>query len=128
MSKLNTHVWPFIYNMDDVFAGRREQDVNQRYVTLQGQRMVMDDMLLVLVVHKEFGGITSAVHVLWCRNIDNTVFCPYNVLHQSLVHVLSLATHAYGAEIGESTVMLPPYPRHPIVENGALQVEGLLDV
>ena len=128
MSKLKTHVGSFVYATDVVFAGRRVRDIQRSYCTMQQQRLVDYGLESVQVLHAEFGGITSAIHLLSYRMLTPDVFRPYNVLQRSLAHVLDAATSISGVEIGEPPLLTPPFPRIPIVENDVLRLEGLLDV
>ena len=95
---------------------------------MQQHRHLHYGLASVQVSHEEFGGITSAFHLLSYRNVNPAVFCTYNVLHRALVHVLNPANNSYGVEISRPTVLIPPHPRRPVVENLGLRIEGLLDI
>ena len=94
MSKLNTHVGSFIYATVIVFSGRRARDIGREYVIMQQHRLLHYRLDSVQVSHEEFGGITSAVHLLSYRHVNPAVFGTYNVLHRTLVHVLNPAAKA----------------------------------
>ena len=128
MSKLNTHVGSFIYATDIVFSGRQARDIGREYVIMQQHRLLHYGLDSVQVSHEEFGGITSAVHLLSYRHVNPAVFGTYNVLHRTLVHVLNPGTKAYGVKISGPAELIPPHPRRPIVENSVLRMEGLLDI
>jgi len=128
LRKLSTHVGPFIFATDVVFTGRRSRDLRRWYATLQNNRQLEHGLSSTQVSHEEFGGVTYAVHLMSHCNIAHSVFRPYLVLHRTLEHVLNSATCTYGVEVSAPMVLHPPHPRRPMVEDGVLRVEGLLDV
>ena len=83
MPKLRHHAGPFIFANDMVFTGRRQYDLDRLY-----RSWITHDITLglesVVVRHAEFGGVTSAFHVVSFRSVTRSVFTPTAPLPRTL--------------------------------------------
>ena len=126
VSKLGKHVGPFLYVIDMNFASMRSR-------TMSGVLSKFPPALQELglesteVAHAEFGGVTTARHIIAHRNVAGEVFVPLQPLHRTLSHVVK-------PTVTGLTIDAPPplvaevRRRVPIVEDGMLRGEGLLEV
>jgi hypothetical protein len=63
-----------------------------------------------MVVHAEFGGVTSERHFLLYRGVDAAIFRPRTSLRQKLSHILQLAAPMVAQEIDAPEVVDNPFP------------------
>ena len=52
-----------------------------------------------ILVHADYGGITSARHLIAYRNVDPFFFVPRTSLPCTLVHIIDPAVHTRGVEV-----------------------------
>ena len=127
VDKLGNHVGPYIYAVDikfRVIQPRYLKDalLNQYPTTLRALNLETTE-----VVHAEFGGVTSARHVIGYRTVDRGVFEPSMHLARTLSHVIK--TTLSGVEIDPPPALQSDQMRRvPIRVEGVLRGEGLLDV
>ncbi len=124
--KLKHHQGPFVYATDIVFKDRRLCDVARLYAKWTSLRKEQG-LTSSIMTHAEFGGVTSAFHLLSYQGMDAAVFSPRGALPQVLRHILDPAAPNAAEEAARPT-LLETIPWAPIVSEGALQSEGLLDV
>jgi hypothetical protein len=126
LSKLRYHQGMFIYATDFVFKGRRPRDVLrslQKWASLQEQQ----GLLSSIVVHADFGGITSAIHLMSYKRVDPSVFVAPPSLPRVLAHIIDAAAPDAAKETPRPTP-LDSIPRAPIESDGVLRSEGLFYV
>jgi hypothetical protein len=126
LPKLKHHQGLFVYATDIVFKDRRSRDVACLYAKWTSLRKEQG-LTSIIVTHAEFGGVTSAFHLLSYRGVDAAVFSPRGALPRVLRHILDPAAPNAAEEAAQPT-LLETIPWAPIVSEGALQSEGLLDV
>jgi hypothetical protein len=126
VSKLGKHVGPYLYVIDMNFESMRPRNMD---FVLSKSPPALQELGLesTEVAHADFGGVTTARHIIAHRNVAGSVFVPLQVLHRTLSHVVK--TTVSGLAIDAP----PPLDddvgrRAPIVEDGMLRGEGLLEV
>jgi hypothetical protein len=127
MTKLRSHDGPFIYATDTVFKGHCSWGLNcllNSWSTLCLQQGLVSST----VRHTNFGGVTSAVHLMSYRGVDQSAFRPQQALPLVLAHILNAATLDASRDIVPPGPLNEPTPRSPIVVDGMLRQEGLFDV
>ena len=127
MPKLRHHAGPFIFANDMVFTGRRQYDVDRLYRSWATHDTTLG-LESIVVRHAEFGGVTSAWHVVSFRGVDRSIFTPTAPLPRTLRHVLCDTTPTAFQEIPAPTSLREPHPRSPIYVDGLMRREGLYDV
>ena len=127
LTKLRYHEGPFIYSTDIVFKGRRPRDVKRLY---QAWTSLHDGQGLCsrLVSHADFGGVTSAIHLVSYKGIDDSVFDAPPVLPRRLEHVINSASPDSARAIPTPDPLTVSGARCPVVENDLLHCDGLYDV
>ncbi len=98
LSKLRNHDGSFIYATDTVFKDRRRRDVMhllQKWSTLRKQQNLQSS----IVMHANFGGVTSGFHLLSFCHMDPLVFVAPPALPQVLAHILNAASPDAASEI-----------------------------
>ena len=127
MPKLRHHAGPFIFANDMIFTGRRQYDLDRLYRswTTHDVTLGLDS---VVVRHAEFGGVTSAFHVVSFRGVNRSVFTPTAPLPRTLRHVLCDTSSSPLQEIAIPSPLYDPQPRSPIYVDGLMRREGLFDV
>jgi len=127
MPKLKHHVGPFIYANEVVFTNQRPRDLMGLYKT-----WAVHDVLLglhsVITTHAEFGGVTSARHMISFRGVAQDIFTPKAPLPRTLRHVLSDTAAVAVQEISAPTPLQDPLPRAPIYVDGMMRREGLFNL
>ena len=78
-----------------------------------------------VVRHSDFGGVTSGIHLLRSRGVDDAVFRPPPALPRILAHIVYAATPDLSRETELPCPIDAPIPRIPIVRDGMLLLEGL---
>ncbi len=126
LPKLKHHQGPFVYATDIVFMNRRPGDVARLYAKWTSLRKEQG-LMSSIVTHAKFGGVTSAFHLLSYYGVDATFFRPPPSLPRVLIHIINPAT-PNAAEEAPLPTPLSIIPRSPIVSEGSLRSEGLLDV
>ena len=81
-----------------------------------------------LVRHAEFGGATSATHQIVFRGVSKQAFQPVARVPQVLKHLLGSAAPGRFPSIDAPVDLVGSVPRAPIMVDGLLRQEGLLDV
>ena len=81
-----------------------------------------------VVNHSDFGGATNASHVVIFRGLAAMGFHPPPCMPRVLKHLLNSATPGRFVEIEEPASLQGSAARAPLVINGLLRREGLLDV
>ena len=81
-----------------------------------------------LVRHAEFGGATSATHQIVFRGFSEQAFHPLAGVPRVLKHLLGSATPGRFPLIDTPVDLQGNVPHAPIMMNGLLRQEGLLDV
>ena len=125
LSKLRNHHGIFVYATDYVFKERRAQDVARQFNKWAALREQVG-LESHILAHEEFGGISSAFHLVSFKGVDPRIFSPHHALPRVLAHVLNAATTEAGKEIarphslgrsfahGRSLRYLPPSPTHRV--------------
>ncbi len=75
-----------------------------------------------------FWGVTSRFHLVSSWGVDVTAFHPPPVLPRILVHILNAPTPDPSSKIEPPSPIDEPIPRYPIVRDGRLCQEGLLNI
>jgi len=81
-----------------------------------------------VLVHNEYGGVTNASHLVFFRGFASEAFAPPQCVPQVLKHLISPAAPGRYTPIDPPPRLRGHIPRTPIVVDGLLQQEGLLDV
>jgi hypothetical protein len=113
MSKISGHVGPFIHALEIVFAGHRMHLTEGLYEKWGREFWSKQGLLLAVVVHAEFGGVTSARHLLLYRGVDAAVFQPGTSLQRKLSHIIQPAAPTVAQEIHAPEVVDNLFPPHP---------------
>ena len=126
LSKLRYHHGTFIYATNFVFKGRQPRDVSRSF---KKWSVLCEQLSLrsCIITHADFGGISSAFHLMSYKGADPTVFSALHSLPQVLAHILDAAA----PDLAKETPRLAPLEsiRHaPIISEGVLCSEGLFDV
>ena len=132
MSKLNNHFGAYLYAVDMDFSGLRPRQLASvlGYAKSGGRRYLEDlGLSTSVLMHEEYGGITSAQHLVGYRNVEPRVLMPRSPLHRTLAHIIDPAAHTRAVEACKPTPLdKSAGPRQPIQEGSHLICEGLLDV
>jgi hypothetical protein len=81
-----------------------------------------------VLAHTEFGGVTSAIHLISYWGVEDSVFDAPPALPRVLAHILNSTSPDAAQEI-DSPPALPTETRHsPVLTDGLLRQEGLYDV
>jgi hypothetical protein len=120
MTKLRSHDGPFIYATDTVFKGHCSRDLNH-LLNLWSTLYLQQGLVSSTVRHSNFGGVTSAVHLMSYRGVDQSAFQPQQALPQVLTHILNAATLDASRKIVPPGPLNKPIPRSPIVVDGMLR-------
>ena len=94
-----------------------------KWASLQEQQ----GLLFSIVAHADFGGITSAIHLMSYKRVDPSVFVAPPSLPRVLAHIIDAAAPDAAKETPPPTP-LDSIPCAPIVSDGVLHSEGLFDV
>ncbi len=76
MSNMSRHVGPFIHAMEIVFTDHQMRLTEGLYEKWGREFWFKQGLLSATVVHAEFGGVTSARHLLLYRGVNAAVFPP----------------------------------------------------
>ncbi len=126
-SKLKHHEGPFIYSTNIVFVGRQRCDIIHLLGAWANVRK-RQGLELSLVAHADFGGLTSAVHLLSSKKVDASVFKAPPALPRVLAHIIDTACPDSGQEISQPNPLVGHIDLRPISEEGVLRQEGMLNV
>lgn len=117
-----------IFGVDFQFQHHSRRDMQRLYSNWTHHRQV-EGYSVSSVTHLEFGGITSACHLVIHRGIEEAVFHPPTATPRTLQHVLNSASRGAFQEVP------PPPPltnkhsgRRPLKFGDSFRIEGLLDV
>jgi len=126
LSKLQSHVGPFIFTVDMTFAGIRTRSLAGACKSIQS-RLLKRQLHTSVLMHADFGGVTSACHPVAYRNVHKEVFTPFFSLPRTLSHIIDPAAKVHGTEI------VVPAPlslrgRTSLWDGDALRGEGLYEV
>lgn len=126
VAKLGNHVGPYLYVIDMNFASTRSRKLDG---VLSKFLPALQDLGLehTEVAHAAFGGVTTARHVVAHRNVAGEVFVPLQTLHRTLSHVVKTTVSGLAID-APPPLAVDVRRRVPIVENGMLRGEGLLEV
>ena len=127
VDKLRHHIGPYLYAIDMNFRLMRPRLVDHAlgHYSSQLRELGMDT---TRVVHAEFGGVTTARHVIAHRNIvGKDVFVPHRILNRTLSHVISSTVSGWEIDAPQPLSRTSPR-RGPIKEGELFRGEGLLDV
>jgi len=69
LPKLSTHVGLLLYSTDMVFTGHHLQLVHGLYSSWSHKWWLEHDLCLVVVAHADFGGVTTAIHLIAYRGM-----------------------------------------------------------
>ena len=79
MPKLRHHVGPFIYANEVVFANQRTLDLMRLYKAW-GVHGILLGLHSITTTHAEFGGVTSACHMISFHGVSQDIFTPKALL------------------------------------------------
>ena len=82
----------------------------------------------MVVAHANFGGVTSAIHLIAYRGMADPCFRPHGALAQTLAHTINPASIVRASDINPPEPIEMPPPRQPIVSRDLLCGEGLFDI
>jgi hypothetical protein len=119
LPKLKHHQGPFVYATDIVFKDRRSRDVARLYAKWTEEQGLTSSIM----THAEFGGVTSAFHLLSYRGVDAAVFSPRGALLRVPRHILDPAAPNAAEEAARPT-LLESIPQATIVSEGAPSIRG----
>ncbi len=126
-SRLMHHEGPFIYSTDLIVKNHRRRDIICLLDTWA--RLCKEQGLESAIISlADFGGVTSAIHIISYHHVDQLVFTPPWALPQVLAHILNAASPDAAREISEPPPLSDDVPRTPIKEGELLRQEGFLDV
>jgi hypothetical protein len=74
-SKLKHHEGPFIYSTNPIVKNRRRRDIIRLLDTWARSRKEQG-LKSAIISHADFGGVTSAIHIIGYRHVDQSVFMP----------------------------------------------------
>jgi hypothetical protein len=123
-SKLKHHKGPFIYSTNIVFKDQQRGDI-LRLLGAWANVRKGQGLESSLITHADFGGVTSAVHLLSYKNVVTSVFKAPPVLPWTLAHIIDAACPDAGREISKPAPLIGHWS---ISKEGVLWQEGLLDV
>ena len=127
LSKLSHHEGLFIYCTNILTKGQLRQDIERIYAKWAALRGLQGLRSRVLA-HAEFGGVTSAIHLISYWGIKDSVFDAPPALPRVLAQILNSASPDAAREI-DSPPALPTETRHsPVLMDGLLRQEGLYDL
>ena len=75
LTKLRSHVGPFLYANNCVFKGRQRRNIDRLYRSWAAWD-VLHNLNLAIVVHAKFGGVTSASQLISYWRVNAAVFTP----------------------------------------------------
>ena len=81
-----------------------------------------------MAYHSEFGGAKSAYHLLVSRGVPHHAFKPPPCVPRVLKHLMNAATPGIFQSIPEPVKLQGQVPRAPVVVDGLMRTEGLLNV
>jgi hypothetical protein len=116
-----------MYANDVVFTGRCQCKLEQLYKAWAAHDSSLN-LEWITVCHAEFGGVTSAKHVISFKGVKRSVFSPISPLPRTLSHVLDAALPNAVQEIPAPSPLPDPILRSPIYFDGLMRPEGLFDV
>ena len=133
LPKLSTHVGPLVCSVDMGFSKHRPMLVRGLYSSWERWWADGYGLSLTVVAHAEFGGVTSAIHLIVYRGVDAPCSIPHGALAQTLGQVMNPATKINAAQLKPSQIDPPaavpaPTPWALIVVNGLLRCKGLYDI
>ena len=126
LTQLQSHTGPFIFAVDMKFQGIRTRSLAGACHIIQSKLHQLHLHTSVLI-HADFGGVTSACHPVAHRNVHPEVFTPFFSLPRTLSHIIDPAAKVHGTEI------VVPAPlslrgRSSLWDGDALRGEGLYEV
>ena len=127
LTKLRYHEGPFIHATDFVVKGWGRQDVECLYGVRASLREEQG-LCSRVVLHAEFGGVTSSIHLISYQGVDDVVFNAPPALPRVLAHILDSASPDKAQEIVATQQLPAAATRSPIVLDGLLRQEGLFDL
>jgi len=110
LSKPSHHEGPFIYCTDILTKGRLRRDIECIYAKWAALRGLQGLRSRVLA-HAEFGGVTSAIHLISYWGVEDSVFDAPPALPRVLAHILNSASPDAAGDI-DSPPALPTETRH----------------
>ncbi len=118
-SKLKHHEGPLIYSTDIIFKNRQQRDI---ICLLEAWSKLRRGQGLESNInnHANFGGVTSAVHILSYKHVDPSVFTPPLVHPRVLAHIINAASTNTAKEFSKPPPLNNNIPRIPIKEGGIL--------
>jgi len=127
LQRLREHPGPFMFAIDHPFETFR------RHLNWRNQREIValcqtENFQYAVVNHSDFGGATNASHIVIFRGLAAMGFHPPPCMPRVLKHLLNSATPGRFVEIEEPASLQGSAARAPLVINGLLRREGLLDV
>ena len=127
LSKLSHHEGLFIYCTNILTKGQLRQDIERIYAKWAALRGLQGLRSRVLA-HAEFGGVTSAIHLISYWGVEDSVFDAPPALPRVLAHILNSASPDAAGDI-DSPPALPTETRHsPVLMDSLLRQEGLYNV
>jgi hypothetical protein len=107
--KLSDHAGPIFFCLDTMFTGRQVRDVTgaTRKAALGWACFGLSSKT---VTHADFGGVTSASHIVGFCHINVAALCPRDPLLCTLSHVINLALRTFSREIPPLTSLSDKKP------------------
>ena len=126
-ARLQAHPGPIFYAFNTKFQNEKSHNVRRDLYRLQ-KMLAADNFKSVILSHSDFGGATNARHVIAFRGFDPVVFSTPECMPRVLKHLLNSAAKGFAQPIDSPVSLQGAVPRSPIVVDGLLRREGLLDL
>ena len=116
-----------IFSVDVRFMNSRKRNVDRQWIMLT-QHAHEAGLGSSLLRHADFGGATSAEHLVVYHNVAPAVFHPRPSTPRVLKHLLNSATRvAYARSIDPPPPLMGEVARQPLIWEDCIRIEGLLD-
>ena len=127
VSRLMQHQGVFLFAMNTPFHRSKPKDT-RRFWYRMSNVVSSFGVMNSTVVHSDFGGATSAAHQIFYKNIKPQAFHPPAGVPRVLKHLVNSASPGRFAVIETPTPLQGDFPWAPVVVNGLLRLDGLLEV
>jgi hypothetical protein len=132
LAKLGSHVGPYLYAVDMDFPNMHQRQIASAFSQSPTSwvNVLRDNGLKSAIVsHAEFGGVTSARHLIAYHNVDGGVLNPRRSIQRTLSHVINPTASGRSVEIPHPPALTAgTFTRAPIWDGKCLRGEGTLDV
>ena len=127
ISHCKPHDGTLLFAVDTPFHSATPKDTRRFWHRLYQRAQVLG-LSQAMVNHSDFGGATSASHVIYYRNIPQEAFVPAPGIPRVLKHLLNSAALGRFPSIPPPPNLQGEVLRAPLFVEGHLRQEGLLDM